>query len=73
MKTKLKLLILVQILLLLMSMQVLFYAYSIYQIINGSIYIGIFNMTLQSAFFVVNIYSLKRVLRNLKTFNVNNK
>lgn len=47
-----------------MSAQVLLYAYSIYQIISGSIYFGMFNMTLNSAFFVVNIYTLKRVLRS---------
>jgi len=51
-------------LILLMSAQILLYAYSIYQIVSGSIYFGMFNMTLNSAFFVVNIYTLKRVLRS---------
>ena len=51
-------------LILLMLAHILLYAFSIYQIVSGSIYFGMFNMTLNSAFFVVNIYTLKRVLRS---------
>ena len=51
-------------LILIMSAQVLLYALSIYQIVCGHIYFGMFNMTLNVAFFVVNIYTLKRVLRS---------
>lgn len=46
---------------LLMTTQVLLYFYGIYEIYTGSIYGGIFNMTLNAAFFVVNIYTLKRL------------
>jgi len=48
-----------------MFIQVFLYSFSVYQIINGSIYFGMFNMTLNSVFFTVNIYTLKRLIKSV--------
>lgn len=48
-------------LILLMSAQILFYAYLIYQITSGNIYLGIINIILNSAFFISNVYTLRRL------------
>ncbi len=43
---------------LIMIAQVLLYAYSVFLIINGNIYIGMLLMTLNSAFFGINLFTL---------------
>ncbi len=50
-----------RIVILIMIAQLLLYGLSIYQIIDGNIYFGIFNMTLNTAGFVINSYTIKRI------------
>lgn len=52
-----------------MIAQVLLYGLSIYQIINGNIYFGMFNMTLNASGFVINFYTIKRINKANETRN----
>ena len=45
----------------LMIIQVLLFAIGIWQLSEGKLFFGLFNVVLNTAFFVVNIYTLKRV------------
>lgn len=46
---------------LLMILQVLLFIYGINQICNGNLFLGLFNVILNTAFFIVNVYTLKRI------------
>ena len=50
-----------KILISLMIVQVLLFAIGVWQFSDGKLFFGLFNVVLNTAFFVVNIYTLKRV------------
>ena len=58
-----------RIVILFMIAQISLYGFSIYQIIDGSIYFGMFNMTLNAAGFVINFYTIKRINNANETRN----
>ena len=58
-----------RIVILFMIAQISLYGFSIYQIIGGNIYFGMFNMTLNAAGFVINFYTIKRINNANETRN----